>query len=131
MAMILKYADSILRGFASAAALIIATVASHFALGNVIPPALAAGSTVVVCAGLIYSDQLTGVLTCLNRTESRRVVLSDVGGKQDPVGDADTQAALLGHVHAQEPVGASDGSSHITDGENKWQADLSPKHERV
>lgn len=54
VAVILKHADSILRGFASAAAVIIATVGAHVFLGNAILPRFAAGTAVVIIALLLY-----------------------------------------------------------------------------
>ena len=60
MAMATKHADSILRGFASALALMLATVSSHFILGNAIPPIFLMGVTMVVVASLMYGGALSG-----------------------------------------------------------------------
>jgi hypothetical protein len=53
--MVLKYADSILRGFASAVALVLATAGGHIVLGNRIPPAFCSGTALVIVASLAYA----------------------------------------------------------------------------
>ena len=54
--MVLKHASSILRGFASAASLILATIGSHVFLGTVLPLTFFTGAVIVIFSSFVYGD---------------------------------------------------------------------------
>merc|ERR1712232_202340 len=56
VALVIKHADSLLRGFASAIATIISAVAAVFCFGFQLAPSFAAGTLLVIGATLLYGN---------------------------------------------------------------------------
>uniref|UniRef100_A0A7S2J0L2 EamA domain-containing protein n=1 Tax=Haptolina brevifila TaxID=156173 RepID=A0A7S2J0L2_9EUKA len=75
VAMVLKHADSILRGFASATSTVIVAIASHLILGSVLPPHYVLGTAMVLSAVMMYAGSCRGICSssemvgfCLGRS---------------------------------------------------------------
>lgn len=127
VALVIKYADNILRGFATALATILAAVAAVFCFGFVLHFSFGLGTLIVLASTLLYGGVLklpgdwwnkeSELCTALRKQyangnhsplTSKTIELADVGkapsGKSSPVSESPSAAPAVGKREVVTPV---------------------------